>query len=320
MLRLLPLVFLIGVSYGLKYIEERDVKTSSGKVFTCFYTIQYNAKGVVSTKKSSVSCTPAENGGSAMPVFDLPGVGPTAIKHNIKKGKCSVQEYSAHSAPVKPEMPMNCSCKLPQSLMDEPKPDNDKPEEKPELMQKIDEMCADGGKPEMLKEVMEMMGGNKEQIMQHMMEMMGGDKEQMMEMMGGDKEQMMQQMMEMMGSSHGGMGGHGSHKPNKLDMLQQFLGKPKPMGGMGGMGGNPMGGMGGMGGHGHLMGGKPVGGKPMGSGDCKKKLMAMICSKVSAMKPPGKPECMSCAKMEEKVMKMLEGKMGNLNCECTTMQ
>merc|ERR1712110_1123944 len=204
----------------------------------------------------------------------------------------------AHSAPVKPEMPMNCSCKLPQSLIDEPKPDNDKPEEKPELMQKIDEMCADGGKPEMLKEVMEMMGGNKEQIMQHMMEMMGGDKEQMMEMMGGDKEQMMQQMMEMMGSSHGGMGGHGGQKPNKLDMLQQVLG---------GMGGKPMPGM----------GGKPPGGKPMGSGDCKKKLMAMICSKVSAMKPPGKPECMSCAKMEEKVMKMLEGKMGNLNCECT---
>jgi len=308
MLRLLPLVFLIGVSYGLKYIEERDVKTSSGKVFTCFYTIQYNGKGVVSTKKSSVSCTPGENGGSAMPVFDLPGVGPTAIKHNIKKGKCSVQEYSAHSAPVKQEMPMNCSCKLPQSLMDEPKPDNDKPEEKPELLQKIDEMCADGGKPEMLKEVMEMMGGNKEQIMQHMMEMMGGDKEQMMEMMGGDKEQMMQQMMEMMGSSHGGMGGHG-----------QFLGRRggKPPGGYGGM---PMGGMGGMGGHGHGHGhgqGKPPGGKPMGSGDCKKKLMAMICSKVSAMKPPGKPECMSCAKMEEKVMKMLEGKMGNLNCECT---
>merc|ERR1712110_653163 len=52
----------------------------------------------------------------------------------------------AHSAPVKPEMPMNCSCKLPQSLIDEPKPDNDKPEEKPELMQKIDEMCADGGR------------------------------------------------------------------------------------------------------------------------------------------------------------------------------
>jgi len=258
-----------------------------------------------------------------MPVFDLPGVGPTAIKHNIKKGKCSVQEYSAHSAPVRQEMPMNCSCKLPQSLMDEPKPDNDKPEEKPELLQKIDEMCADGGKPEMLKEVMEMMGGNKEQIMQHMMEMMGGDKEQMMEMMGGDKEQMMQQMMEMMGSSHGGMGGHGSHKPNKLDMLQQFLGGMggKPMPGMGGkpmpgMGGKPMPGMGGKPMPG--MGGKPMpgmGGKP--SGDCKKKLMAMICSKVSAMKPPGKPECMSCAKMEEKVMKMLEGKMGNLNCECT---
>merc|ERR1711874_747787 len=136
----------------------------------------------------------------------------------------------------------------------------------------------------MLKEVLEMMGGNKEQIMQHMMEMMGGE---------------MEQMMEMMGSSHGGMGGHGGQKPNKLDMLQQVLG---------GMGGKPMPGM----------GGKPMpgmGGKP--SGDCKKKLMAMICSKVAAMKPPGKPECMSCAKMEEKVMKMLEGKMGNLNCECT---
>merc|ERR1712223_2277706 len=116
MLRLLPLVFLIGVSYGLKYIEERDVKTSSGKVFTCFYTIQYNGKGVVSTKKSSVSCTPDKKGGSAMPVFDLPGVGPTSIKHSVKKGKDSVQGFSEYTGPLNTAMPLNCSCRLPLSL------------------------------------------------------------------------------------------------------------------------------------------------------------------------------------------------------------
>merc|ERR1712180_23459 len=292
MLRLLPLVFLIGVSSGLKYIEEREVKTSSGKVFTCFYTIQYNAKGVVS-KKSTVACTPNGNGGSAMPVFDLPGVGPTAIKHNIKKGKGSIQDYSPHSAPVSQDQAMNCSCSVSDSpdMKPKPKPESppEKPGEKPEMMQMMEDMCADGGKPEKLKEFMEKMGITKEMIMQMIAN-------------GGDKEEMMQNIMSM-------MGGHGeSPKPDKMDMLQQLLGgnMGKPMGGMG----KPMGGM-----------GKPMGGmgKPGGE-DCMKKLLMMICSKKPMMKPPSKPECMSCSQMERNVMEMLEGKMKSINCECVPMK
>merc|ERR1719370_1390521 len=267
MIKLWPLLFLIGISNGLKYIEEREVKTSSGKVFTCFYTIQYNAKGVVSSKKSSVACTPSGNGGTAMPVFDLPGVGPIAIKHSIKKGKGSIQDYSAHSSPVSQDMAMNCSCSVSDSMdmMEKPKPENttEKPGEKTEMMQMMDDMCADGGKPEKLKEFMEKMGITKENIIQMMAN--GGSKEEMMQNMmammggqGGSKEEMMQNMMAMM------MGQGGSQKPDKMDMLQQLMGGMggKPMGGMGGklmggMGGKPMGGMGGkpMGG----MGGKPMG-------------------------------------------------------------
>ena len=316
-MKLLPLLFLFGVSSGLKYIEEREVKTSSGKVFTCFYTIQYNAKGVVS-KKSTVACTPTGNGGTAMPVFDLPGVGPTAIKHSVKKGKGSIQDYSPHSAPVSQDQAMNCSCSLSDSpdMKPKPKPENppEKPGEKPEMMQMMEDMCADGGKPEKLKEFMEKMGITKEMIIQMIAN-------------GGDKEEMMQNIMSM-------MGGHGeSPKPDKMDMLQQLLGgnMGKPMGGMG----NPMGGMGKpMGGMGKPMGGmgkphphphphppNPMGGmgKPGGE-DCMKKLLMMICSKKPMMKPPSKPECMSCSQMERNVMEMLEGKMKNINCECVPMK
>merc|ERR1719357_493732 len=109
------------------------------------------------------------------------------------------------------------------------------------------------------------------------------------------------------------MGGHGeSPKPDKMDMLQQLLGgnMGKPMGGMG----KPMGGMGKpMGGMGKPMGGM---GKPGGE-DCMKKLLMMICSKKPMMKPPSKPECMSCSQMERNVMEMLEGKM---KCECVPMK
>merc|ERR1711874_859156 len=113
----------------------------------------------------------------------------------------------------------------------------------------------------------------------------------------------MQNMMAMMG------GQGGSQKPDKMDMLQQLMGG-KPMGGMGG---KPMGGMGGK-----PMGG--MGGKPMGGEDCMKKLLMMICSKKPMMKPPGKPDCMSCSKIEQNVMQMLEGKMKKINCECVPMK
>ena len=56
----------------LKYVERRTVLASSGDQFSCFYTIQYSAKGVVSTKKTSVICDPDLDGGNVEEVFDLP--------------------------------------------------------------------------------------------------------------------------------------------------------------------------------------------------------------------------------------------------------
>ena len=95
---------------------------SSGDQFSCFYTIQYSAKGVVSTKKTSVICDPDLDGGNAEEVFDLPKVGPTSIKHSIKKGKESVKKASAYSESSSSSMvlPMNCSCKadFPHQLME----------------------------------------------------------------------------------------------------------------------------------------------------------------------------------------------------------
>ena len=63
------LVFLAGVSHGAKLVEQREIKTSSGNTFNCFYTINYNARGV-NKKKSSVTCDPNENGGTAIEEID----------------------------------------------------------------------------------------------------------------------------------------------------------------------------------------------------------------------------------------------------------
>merc|ERR1712079_348399 len=146
MMRLGLALFLFGISSGLKYIEEREVTTSTGKVFNCFYEIQYNGKGVVNTKKSSVACTPDKKGGSAMPVFDLPGVGPTSIKHSVKKGKDSVSQDMMGSGN---------------------KPNASKPED--DMEQMLEDMCSDGGKPEKLKELMAAMNITKEMIQQFML-------------------------------------------------------------------------------------------------------------------------------------------------------
>ena len=99
---------------------------SSGDQFSCFYTIQYSSKGVVSTKKTSVICDPDLDGGNVEEVFDLPKVGPTSIKHSIKKGKESIKKASAYSGSSSSSMvlPMNCSCKadFPHQLMEVIKP------------------------------------------------------------------------------------------------------------------------------------------------------------------------------------------------------
>merc|ERR1711936_1391212 len=123
MIRIFGLILLLfGLSSSLKYVERRTVQASSGDYFSCFYTLQYNANGVVSTKKSSVICQPDVNGGNAIEVFDLPGAGPTSIKHNIKEGKESVKKASAFTGTTSTSMvmPMNCSCKtdFPHELME----------------------------------------------------------------------------------------------------------------------------------------------------------------------------------------------------------
>jgi hypothetical protein len=307
--RLSLTLFLVGMSCGLKYIEEREVTTSTGKMFNCFYTIQYNAKGVVSTKKSSVSCTPDKNGGAAMPVFDLPGVGPTSIKHSVKKGKDAVQDCSAYTGPLNTARPMNCSCRVPLSLDmmgtagNKPKPNASEPME-----QMLEDMCSEGGKPEKIKELMAMMNVSKEMIQKFMMASPEEKKELIQKLMMSlpeEKKEMLQKI------------------------IQMILTGNKPMGGgMGGM--NKPGGMGGMNKPGGMGGG-------MGGSDCQQQLMEMICSGKEGMggKPGGKPKPTmgggkpgSMPQIEAAVMEMMMGMTGltiteqgeaalNVNCDCT---
>jgi len=113
MIRLWFLVFLLGVCHSAKLVEQREVKTSSGKTFNCFYTINYKTNGKVDKKKSSVTCDPNETGGTAIEVFDLPNVGKISLKHSVKKGKEVIQDFSPYTEPSSSVMPMNCSCKVP---------------------------------------------------------------------------------------------------------------------------------------------------------------------------------------------------------------
>jgi len=109
---ILLLFLLAGVSHTAKLVEQREIKTSSGNTFNCFYTINYNARGV-NKKKSSVTCDPNENGGTAIEVFDLPDVGKISLKHSVKEGKDKIQDFSPYTEPASAVMPMNCSCKVP---------------------------------------------------------------------------------------------------------------------------------------------------------------------------------------------------------------
>ena len=355
MMRLSLTLFLVGMSSGLKYIEEREVTTSTGKVFNCFYTIQYNAKGVVSTKKSSVSCTPDKNGGSAMPVFDLPGVGPTSVKHSVKKGKDAVQDCSAYTGPLNTARPMNCSCRVPLTMDmmgtagNKPKPNASEPME-----QMLEDMCSEGGKPEKIKELMAMMNVSKEMIQKFMMASPEEKEEMIQKLMMSlpeEKKEILQKIIQMILSSGGmkpPMGG-GMKPPMGGGMKPPMGGGMKPpMGGgmkppMGGGMKPPMGG-----GHPHphphppmgTGGNKPMkpgmGGKPESS-DCQQQLMEMICSGKDGMggKPGGKPKPPmgggkpgSMPQIEAAVMEMMMGMTGltiteqgeaalTVNCDCT---
>ena len=69
---------------------------------------------MVNKKKTSVTCDPNKNGGTAIEVFDLDKVGKISLKHSVKKGKEVVQDFSPYSVPdTSSVMPMNCSCKVP---------------------------------------------------------------------------------------------------------------------------------------------------------------------------------------------------------------
>merc|ERR1712062_28270 len=310
MMRLWLAVFLVGISCGLKYIEERNVTTSSGKTVNCFYTIQYNAKGVVSTKKSSVTCTPDKNGGFAMPVFDLPGVGPTSVKHSVKKGKDSVQDFSPHAGPSNAATPMNCSCRVPLSLdmMGSPvnKPNASQSMEGMEQM--LEDMCSEGGKPEVLEELMEQMNITKDMVQQFMMASPDEKKEMIKNLMMSlpeEKKEFLKKIIQMiMGSGQMPPMGGGMKPPYGGGMKPPMGGGMKP----------PMGG----------------GMKPPGGSDCQQQLMEMICSGKEAMQcNGGKPGSMQ--EIEAGVMQMMmdmasititdKGEAAvNFNCDCTPMK
>ena len=72
------------------YKETRKVTDSSGKKFTCTYSLFYNSK-TVTKSKSSVSCTPNTKGKSISQDFVIESLGKTVtVKHSIKKGKDAI--------------------------------------------------------------------------------------------------------------------------------------------------------------------------------------------------------------------------------------
>jgi len=106
-----------GVS-GLKYVDKRNVTTTLGKQYSCFYTIVYNATFVVK-KKSSIVCTPNTNGGLVVEDFDLPGHGPIRLQHNVRKGKEQIKHVQPVDSMSVEMVPMNCSCSVPLDMLDD---------------------------------------------------------------------------------------------------------------------------------------------------------------------------------------------------------
>ena len=110
MLLLYFLIFLPDLSQSANLVEKRLIRSDNGKTFTCFYTINYNARGVVNKKKTSVTCQPNENGGETVQVFDLQDLGKVSLRHTVKKGKDAVLESSPYTAPEPVVTSINCSC------------------------------------------------------------------------------------------------------------------------------------------------------------------------------------------------------------------
>merc|ERR550517_1587043 len=191
-----------------------------------------------------------------------------------------------------------------------------KPMEGMEAM--LEDMCSNGGKPEIMKELMVMMNITEEMIKEFMMSL------------PDEKKEMLQNIIQMIESGNKPMGGvmkppmgTGGNKPMGGGM-KPMGGGMKPMGG----GMKPPMGTGGMG-----MGGgmKPgMGGKP-GDSDCQQQLMEMICSGKDGMggKPGGKPGSMQDIKAG--VMQMMMEMTGltmtdqgeaalDVNCDCMPMK
>eukprot|EP00091_Calanus_sinicus_P018365 TRINITY_DN416_c0_g1_i4.p1 TRINITY_DN416_c0_g1~~TRINITY_DN416_c0_g1_i4.p1 ORF type:complete len:324 (+),score=116.02 TRINITY_DN416_c0_g1_i4:140-1111(+) len=106
---------------GATYKETRAVTDSSGKKFSCTYSLFYNTK-TVTKSRSSVSCKPNTNGKSISQDFVIESLGKTVtVKHSIKKGKDTISTVSLKDyVPPTTSAPssasgeaMDCTCKLP---------------------------------------------------------------------------------------------------------------------------------------------------------------------------------------------------------------
>merc|ERR1712062_647709 len=136
-----------------------------------------------------------------------------------------------------------------------------------EMEQMLEDMCSEGGKPEVLEELMEQMNITKEKVQQFMMASPDEKKEMIKNLMMSlpeEKKEFLKKIIQM-------IMGSGQMPPMGGGMKPPYGGGMKP----------PMGG-----------GMKPPmgGGKPEGS-NCQQQLMEMICSGKDEMggKPGGQP-------------------------------
>merc|ERR1712215_277529 len=111
---------LVHIISGATYKETREVVDSSGKKFTCKYSLFYNSK-TVTKSRSSVTSTPNTKGKPVSQEVGIESLGKTAtVKHSIKKGRevissVTVKDYVPPTPPTSstPGEAMDCTCKLP---------------------------------------------------------------------------------------------------------------------------------------------------------------------------------------------------------------
>jgi len=106
-------------AFALKYTEKRNVTSSTGKTFECFYTITYTATAL-NKKKSTVVCNPNTNGGVAIERFYIPDFGYVQVDSKIVKGKDKVTTLTKVEEPPASESAgglLGCSCRMPNPMM-----------------------------------------------------------------------------------------------------------------------------------------------------------------------------------------------------------